>query len=90
MELHVYERGAGWTRACGTGACAAAVAAVETGRAVRGQPIEVRLPGGSLEITVGRRADRISMAGPARHVFTGSVALPPRGPSRPPAPRDPA
>jgi diaminopimelate epimerase len=76
MELFVYERGAGWTEACGTGACAAAVAAVETGRASRGQPIEVNLPGGPLEIVVGERSDRIRMTGPARHVFSGSLLLP--------------
>ncbi|MBX7190788.1 MAG: diaminopimelate epimerase [Sandaracinaceae bacterium] len=75
MELFVYERGAGWTEACGTGACAAAVAAVETGRATRGEAVEVRLPGGSLEIVVGAREERIRMTGPARHVFTGSLVL---------------
>lgn len=75
MELHVYERGAGWTEACGTGACAAAVAAVETGRADRGAPIEVRLPGGALEIVVGERGERVRMTGPARHVFSGRLEL---------------
>ena len=75
MTLHVYERGAGWTEACGTGACAAAVAAVETGRARRGEPIDVHLPGGVLEIVVGARDERIQMTGPARHVFSGSAAI---------------
>ncbi len=75
MTLHVYERGAGWTEACGTGACAAGVAAVETGRARRGQPIAVHLPGGVLEIVVGERDERIQMTGPARHVFSGSIAI---------------
>src|SRR5205085_5200614 len=46
LELAVWERGVGFTEACGTGACACAVAAVETQRAERHQPIEVRLPGG--------------------------------------------
>ncbi len=78
MELHVYERGAGWTQACGTGACAAVVAAVETRRAMRGEPIEVRLPGGSLEIVVGAPGERIRMTGPARHVFSGTLQLRPR------------
>ena len=58
IELHVWERGAGWTQACGTGACAAAVAAVETNRAPRGLPIEVVLPGGPLEIVVGAPGER--------------------------------
>lgn len=75
MELFVYERGAGWTEACGTGACAAVVAAVETGRASRGEPVEVRLPGGALEIVVGERDERIRMTGPARHVFSGSISV---------------
>lgn len=75
MELHVYERGAGWTEACGTGACAAVVAAVETGRAARGETVEVRLPGGPLEIVVGAPGERIRMTGPARHVFSGAVEV---------------
>jgi len=75
IELDVYERGAGWTQACGTGACAAAVAAVETGRAERERPIQVRLPGGTLTIVVGKPGDRLSMTGPARHVFDGFIEL---------------
>jgi diaminopimelate epimerase len=75
IELTVFERGSGWTRACGTGACAAAVAAVETGRAQRGLPIEVLLPGGALSIVVGRTGERLAMTGPARHVFDGTLEL---------------
>jgi len=75
LELHVFERGAGWTQACGTGACAAAVAAVETGRAERGQPLQVHLPGGSLTILVGARDAPVAMTGPARHVFDGTLEL---------------
>jgi diaminopimelate epimerase len=75
IDLHVFERGSGWTRACGTGACAAAVAAIETGRAQRGAPIEVRLPGGPLVITVGAEGERITMTGPAKHVFDGAIEL---------------
>lgn len=73
IELAVWERGVGFTEACGTGACACAVAAVETGRAQRHQPIELRLPGGLLQIVVGERADRIAMTGAARHVFDGNL-----------------
>lgn len=83
LDLDVLERGAGWTRACGTGACAAAVAAVMTNRAPRGEPIEVRLPGGSLEIVVGDERAPIMMTGPARQVFSGLYRIP-RG-SVPPA-----
>lgn len=75
LTLHVFERGVGWTQACGTGACAAAVAAVETGRAERGIPISVTLPGGVLVIRVGAPGTPVHMTGPARHVFDGSLAL---------------
>jgi diaminopimelate epimerase len=75
IELAVFERGAGWTRACGTGACAAAIAAVETGRAQRHLPIEVQLPGGVLTIVVGDPDQPVSMTGPARHVFDGVLQL---------------
>lgn len=75
IDLSVFERGSGWTMACGTGACAAAVAAVETGRAERGAPIEVRLPGGTLVIRVGSRGERVTMRGPAHFVFDGELDL---------------
>jgi diaminopimelate epimerase len=73
IELFVHERGAGWTEACGTGACAAAVAAIETGRIARGGPIEVTLPGGTLTIEVGAPGQPVRMTGPARHVFSGTI-----------------
>jgi diaminopimelate epimerase len=69
FQLDVLERGAGWTLACGTGACAAGVAAVLTGRAPRHQPLRFELPGGPLEITVGEDSERVRMRGPARLVF---------------------
>lgn len=72
ITLHVYERGAGWTEACGTGACAAAVAAIETGRIAPGGPIAVTLPGGTLTIDV-RGAAPVRMTGPARRVFVGAL-----------------
>ncbi len=75
MRLDVLERGAGWTQACGTGACAAAVAAVETGRVRREEPISVRLPGGTLMITVGAPGQTVLMQGPARFVFQGETDL---------------
>ncbi|MBK8589437.1 MAG: diaminopimelate epimerase [Sandaracinaceae bacterium] len=71
FTLDVYERGAGWTLACGTGACAAGVAAVVTGRAPRHTPLRFDLPGGPLEITVGEPGERVRMRGPARFVFEG-------------------
>jgi len=75
MRLDVLERGAGWTQACGTGACAAAVAAVETGRAERDEQLSIRLPGGTLMITVRAPGDSVLMQGPARFVFQGEIGL---------------
>ena len=75
LDLTVWERGVGFTLACGTGACAAAVAAVETGRAPRGEKLTVRLPGGPLTIEVGERGTPLSMTGPAREVFRGELTL---------------
>lgn len=72
IRLTVWERGAGFTRACGTGACATAVAAIRRKRATG--PVRVSLPGGDLVIdwTPG---GHISMTGPATHVFDGTVDL---------------
>jgi diaminopimelate epimerase len=75
LDLVVWERGAGLTDACGTGACAAAVASVARGAFPAGQPIEVRLPGGALEITVGEDLARVTMRGPAERVFAGEADL---------------
>ena len=75
IDLVVWERGAGLTDACGTGACAAAVAAVRRGDARPGAPVEVRLPGGALQITVGDDLARVTMKGPAERVFAGETEL---------------
>ncbi|HMG46468.1 MAG TPA: diaminopimelate epimerase [Allosphingosinicella sp.] len=71
IRLRVWERGAGLTAACGTGACATAVAAIRS-RQIEG-PVEVRLPGGSLTIDWAP-GGTIRMSGPATHVFTGELA----------------
>lgn len=73
MRLDVLERGAGWTRACGTGAAAAAIAAVETGRAERGEPLSIRLPGGVLTVVPRGAGEPVQMEGPARFVFQGEI-----------------
>jgi diaminopimelate epimerase len=75
LELWVWERGCGVTMACGTGACATAVAAVVTGRHPAGQPLQVELPGGVLSILVSEDLSRVWMEGPAVEVFQGTVEI---------------
>lgn len=69
IRVRVWERGAGITLACGTGACASAVAALATGQA-RGQ-VGVHLPGGTLRIRWGGEGSPVMMEGPAEEVFRG-------------------
>jgi diaminopimelate epimerase len=68
LEVLVWERGAGETLACGTGACACVVAAVLAGKIER--RALVRLPGGSLEIEWAKD-NHVLMRGPAERVFSG-------------------
>ncbi|MCP9223579.1 diaminopimelate epimerase [Erythrobacter sp. LQ02-29] len=68
LRLRVWERGAGLTRACGTGACATAVSAMRRGLVAR--TVQVTLPGGPLTI-VWNDDDRITMSGPATESFRG-------------------
>ncbi len=70
LTLRVWERGAGLTRACGTGACATAVAAILSKRVT--SPVTVTLPGGDLTIAWAP-GETIRMTGPATHVFTGET-----------------
>jgi diaminopimelate epimerase len=72
IRLRVWERGSGLTRACGTGACATAVAAVSRGLVVN--PVRIELPGGWLTIAWSP-GSTIAMSGPATPVFEGEVAL---------------
>ncbi|GBR72898.1 diaminopimelate epimerase [Candidatus Termititenax aidoneus] len=73
IKMRVWERGAGETLACGTGACAAAVAGVLTGRLDR--DVTVQLAGGILKISWDADDNRVSMSGPAFQVFKGEVVL---------------
>lgn len=72
LKMRVWERGAGITLACGTGACASLVAAVLNDKSDRKATIE--LPGGPLQIEWAAD-DRIFMTGPAERVFVGEVAI---------------
>ena len=74
IELHVLERGAGWTQACGTGACATVAAAVRTERVRADSEVRVLLPGGELSIRAGTSDGRVRMRGPARWVFEGDLS----------------
>jgi diaminopimelate epimerase len=74
VDLVVWERGAGLTEACGTGACAAAVAALHEGRLDGRMPVRVNLPGGTLEIAVDDDLS-VRMTGPAVKVFEGTTSL---------------
>ncbi len=69
LRVRIWERGNGETLACGTGACAAAVAAVENGFCDKGADITVKLPGGDL--TVNYTDERIILSGSAVLVFEG-------------------
>jgi diaminopimelate epimerase len=75
IDLVVWERGVGITLACGTGACATAVAACLTGRAHVGKDVGVRLLGGELTIRVAANYGTVHMRGPAVHVYDGAVDL---------------
>jgi len=72
LKLRVWERGAGLTRACGTGACASAVAAIA--RKLVESPVAVNLPGGTLVVD-WRPGGTIAMEGGAALVFTGELDL---------------
>jgi diaminopimelate epimerase len=72
VKMRVWERGAGITLACGTGACASLVAAVLTGKCDRIATVE--LPGGPLQIEWSEIDQRIYMTGPAERVFSGRQA----------------
>lgn len=69
LKMRVWERGAGLTLACGTGACASVVAGVLAQKCDRTATVE--LPGGCLEIEWSELDQRIYMTGPAKRVFTG-------------------
>ncbi|MBK8186987.1 MAG: diaminopimelate epimerase [Cellvibrio sp.] len=73
INLRVYERGAGETLACGTGACAAVVAGRLRG--LLNEKVKVNLPGGSLHIEWREESSPVIMTGPAEFVFHGQIKL---------------
>lgn len=73
IRMRVWERGAGITLACGTGACATAVAAYRRG--LTGREVELLLDGGSLFIAIRESDEHVLMTGPATLSFTGEIAL---------------
>ncbi len=73
LKMRVWERGSGETWACGTGACAAAVAAVLNGYCAEGEEIVVHLRGGDLSVRY--TGETVFMTGPAELAFTGTVKI---------------
>ncbi len=73
IYIRVYERGAGWTLACGTGACASTIAAAINKLVPFDEPVDVHLPGGWLKITVDKDLAFVRMEGPADLVFEGDL-----------------
>ena len=71
IKMRVWERGSGETMACGTGACAAVVAAVATGQCEKGRDITVRVKGGDL--VVNYTDEKITLTGDAKLVYTGQA-----------------
>lgn len=71
LKMRVWERGAGETLACGTGACATAVAAILNGYTER--MVKVKLLGGDLEIEWNEKDNHVYMTGPATTVFEGEI-----------------
>ena len=72
-RLRVWERGAGETQACGTGACAAAVSAIRQGW--MDSPLQLELSGGSLSIEWAGPGQPVMMTGPAVRVYEGQIRL---------------
>ena len=74
IRARVWERGSGITMACGTGACATAVAAAKTGRATRTS--DIVMDGGTLHIEWSEADNHVYMTGPAAFAFEGEVEIP--------------
>ena len=75
LQMRVWERGSGETLACGTGACAVAVASTLNGLVDEDKPVTVKLLGGDLQIFWNRQENLVYMTGPATTVFDGEIFL---------------
>jgi diaminopimelate epimerase len=73
LKMRVWERGAGETLACGTGACAALVAAVLTGHATREATLQLK--GGNLQVRWSEMDNHVYMTGPGEEVYTGVIEM---------------
>ncbi len=73
LDMRVWERGNGYTHACGTGSCAAVVAAVVNGYCAMGEEITVKQPGGDLKISYD--GENVIMTGSAENLFDGVVEI---------------
>lgn len=78
VRMREHERGAGWTQACGSGACATVVALRRRGEV--DAEVEVRMPGGTLRISWPGIGEPVWMTGPAAFVFEGEWPIPERVP----------
>lgn len=74
LRTRVWERGSGVTMACGTGACATAIAAIRTHRTQR--EVTIDMDGGTLQVEWKADNNHIYLSGPAAFVFEGTIALP--------------
>ena len=73
LRMRVWERGSGETLACGTGACAVAVASYLNG--FTGRSVDIELMGGHLEVVYDEQTNHVFMTGPATEVFSGEIDL---------------
>ena len=73
LRMRVWERGSGETLACGTGACAVAVASYLNG--FTGRSVDIELLGGHLEVVYDEQTNHVFMTGPATEVFSGEIDL---------------
>ena len=73
LRMRVWERGSGETLACGTGACAVAVASYLNG--FTGRSVDIELLGGHLEVVYDEKTNHVFMTGPATEVFSGKIDL---------------